>query len=156
MLSMVGVAYAGACVSTTEGSHLMNGPELAIGAVVVKDDALLMVRRGGEPGKDLWSLPGGRVERGEYISDALAREVKEETGVDVRAGELIGIFEIVGNDHHYVVLDFAAEPSSQVSPVAGGDAAEARWVPLKDVAALECTPRFVETMRGWGILPQPD
>jgi 8-oxo-dGTP diphosphatase len=128
-------------------------PQLAIGAVVVRDDALLMVRRGGEPGKGLWSLPGGRVEAGEYISAALAREVKEETGIDVTAGELIGIFEIVGDDHHYVVLDFAADASSGTDVEAGGDAAEARWVPLKEVATLECTPRFVETMEAWGVLP---
>jgi 8-oxo-dGTP diphosphatase len=113
-----------------------------------------MVRRGREPAKDLWSLPGGRVERGEYISDALAREVKEETGLDVTAGELVGIFEIVGDGHHYVVLDFAADASRGGDPQPGGDAAEVRWVPLKEVAALECTPRFVETMRGWGVLPE--
>jgi 8-oxo-dGTP diphosphatase len=129
-------------------------PQLAIGAVVVRDDALLMVRRGREPAKDLWSLPGGRVERGEYISDALAREVKEETGLDVTAGELVGIFEIVGDGHHYVVLDFAADASRSGDPQPGGDAAEVRWVLLKEVAALECTPRFVETMRGWGVLPE--
>jgi 8-oxo-dGTP diphosphatase len=131
-----------------------DGPRLAVGAVVVKDDALLMVRRGGDPGRGLWSLPGGHVERGEYISNALAREVKEETGVDVTAGELIGIFEIVGSDHHFVVLDFAAEALSSGDPVAAGDADEARWVPLKEVAALPCTPRFVETMSAWGVLPE--
>jgi ADP-ribose pyrophosphatase YjhB (NUDIX family) len=132
----------------------MEGPQLAVGAVVVRDDALLMVRRGGEPGKDLWSLPGGRVEIGEYISEALAREVKEETNVEVNVGELVGIFEIVGDDHHYVVLDFAADAPGNEGPAAGGDAAEARWVPLKEVGSLPCTPRFVETMRGWGILPE--
>jgi 8-oxo-dGTP diphosphatase len=131
----------------------MDGPQLAVGAVVVQDDVLLMVRRGGDPGRGLWSLPGGRVERGEYISDALAREVKEETGVDIAVGELIGIFEIVGSDHHFVVLDFAAETSGTGEPAAGGDADEARWVPLKEVAGLPCTTRFVETMRGWGVLP---
>jgi ADP-ribose pyrophosphatase YjhB (NUDIX family) len=131
----------------------MDGPQLAVGAVVVKGDALLMVRRGRDPGLGLWSLPGGRVEGGEYISEALAREVKEETGVDIAPGELIGIFEIVGDDHHFVVLDFAANPLSGGEPAADGDAAEARWVPLKEVAGLECTPRFVETMSAWGVLP---
>lgn len=130
----------------------MDAPLLAVGAVVVKEDSLLMVRRGGDPGRGLWSLPGGHVERGEYISAAVAREVKEETGLDVQAGELIGIFEIVGDKNHFVVLDFAADVISG-DPVAGGDADEARWVPLKDVAALECTPRFVETMSAWGVLP---
>jgi 8-oxo-dGTP diphosphatase len=128
-------------------------PRIAVGAVVVADESLLMVRRGGDPGKGLWSLPGGRVEHGEYISDALKREVKEETGVDVEPGELLGIFEVLG-DPHYVVLDFLATASSTATPRAGGDAAETRWVPLHDVATLECTPRFVETMVGWGVLPE--
>lgn len=128
-------------------------PRIAVGAVVVADGSLLMVRRGGDPGKGLWSLPGGRVEHGEYISDALVREVQEETGVEIEPGELLGIFEVLG-DPHYVVLDFLASASSAAEPHAGGDAAETRWVPLDKVVELECTPRFVETMRGWGVLPQ--
>ena len=132
----------------------MDVPRLAVGAVVIKDGALLMVRRGGDPGRGLWSLPGGRVDRGEYIAQALTREVKEETNVDVRPGDLIGIFEVLGDDHHFVVLDFAAEVPSGADPRPGGDADEVRWVPLAEVSGLECTPRFVETMTAWGVLPE--
>lgn len=110
-----------------------------------------MVRRGNEPGKGLWSLPGGRVEHGEYLADALRREVSEETSLDVTVGQLVGIFEVVG-ETHYVILDFFAGPEGEVSPEAGDDVDEVRWVPLDEVSSLECTPRFVETMKGWGVL----
>jgi 8-oxo-dGTP diphosphatase len=133
----------------------MTEPQIAVGAIIVRDDALLMVKRAHDPGRGLWSIPGGRLEHGEYITDALTREVKEETGVDVAVGDMVGILEVVG-DPHYVVLDFLAEPAGDAPPRAAQDAAEARWVPLDDVAALDCTPRFVETLRGWGVLPSAD
>jgi 8-oxo-dGTP diphosphatase len=128
-----------------------NKPQVAVGAIVVRDGALLMVRRGREPGLGSWSLPGGRVEHGEYLHDALTREVKEETGLDVTPHALVGILEVVG-DPHYVILDFAAEPIGDAEPTAQGDADEACWVPMDEVASLECTPRFVETLTAWGVL----
>lgn len=128
---------------------------VAVGAIAVRDGCLLMVRRARAPGGGLWSLPGGRVERGELLEEAVTREVREETGVEVTVRTLAGIFEVVG-DPHYVVLDFLAEPAGDAPPRAAQDAAEARWVPLDDVAALDCTPRFVETLRGWGVLPSAD
>ena len=74
------------------------GPIVGVGAVVMRDDNhLLMVRRGKEPAKGLWSLPGGRLEHGEYIAGAVAREVKEETGLEVEVGRLAGIFEVPGD-----------------------------------------------------------
>jgi 8-oxo-dGTP diphosphatase len=129
------------------------GPQIAVGAVVVKDGALLMVRRGRPPAEGLWTLPGGRLEKDELLTDAVAREVAEETGLVVEVGDLLGLFEVPG-DPHYVILDFIAVPSGDDEPVAATDAAEARWVPLTEVAELECTPRFVETMRAWGVLPE--
>ncbi len=130
------------------------GPRVAVGAIVVHDGALLMVQRAQEPARGLWSIPGGRVERGEYLADALRREVKEETNLDVEIGDLIGIAEIVG-DPHYVILDFAARLAGDAVPVPAGDVAEARWVALDEVLDLECTPRFVEFMRAWDVLPAP-
>lgn len=110
-----------------------------------------MVRRAFEPAAGLWSVPGGRVEHGEYLHDALRREVREETGLEVEVGDLVGIFEVLG-DPHYVILDLAATVVGDAAPVAAGDAAEARWVPLEEVHRLDCTPRFVETLRAWGVL----
>ncbi|MGI8774008.1 MAG: NUDIX hydrolase [Actinomycetota bacterium] len=127
-------------------------PHIAVGAVVVKDGALLMVRRARAPAQGLWSLPGGRLENNELLTDCVAREVAEETGLEVQVGDLLGIFEVPG-DPHYVILDFVAVPSGDTEPVAGTDATEARWVPLEEVAHLPCTPRFVETMKAWKVLP---
>lgn len=120
---------------------------------MVHSDSLLMVKRGVDPGKDLWSVPGGRVESGEYIEEALRREVKEETGLDIEIDRLIGLLEVVG-EPHYVILDFLATVPEKTEPTPGDDAAAARWVPLDEVETLDCTPRFVETLRGWGVLPQ--
>lgn len=126
-------------------------PCLGVGAIAVSGGRLLLVRRAKEPGRGLWSLPGGHVEGGEYLADALRREVKEETGLDVEVGGLAGIFEVLG-EAHLVVLDFTVNVTGG-QPRPGGDALEARWVDLDAVPALPCTPRFVETLRAWGVLP---
>ena len=128
----------------------MGGPQLAVGAVVVSDGALLMVQRDQEPAKGLWTLPGGRVEHGEYIEDALRREVSEETGIDIEVDRLLGIFEVVG-DPHFVILDFLATAAAQMEPRAATDVAQARWVALDEVETMELTPRLVETLRAWGV-----
>jgi 8-oxo-dGTP diphosphatase len=126
-------------------------PHVAVGAIVIRDGALLMVRRGHDPSRGLWSLPGGRVETGEYLHEAVAREVREETGLEVTPSALVGILEVVG-DPHYVILDFAASVTGAEDPVAGSDVDEVRWVPLDEVHELDCTPRFVETLNAWGVL----
>lgn len=127
-----------------------DGPHIGVGAIVVRDDSLLMIQRGKDPGRGLWSVPGGRLERGEHVADALKREVIEETGLTIEVGEMIGCLEVVG-DPHYVILDFYAEVIGDDSPRASGDAADVRWVPLKQVEQLDCTPLFAETLRGWGL-----
>ena len=116
------------------------------------DNALLMVQRATEPGQGLWSVPGGRVEHRELLTDAVRREVAEETGIAVDVGELAGILEVPGEELHYVILDFYATVSNDPNPVAGGDAGAARWVPLDEVTTLDCTPRFLESMTAWGVL----
>jgi 8-oxo-dGTP diphosphatase len=125
-------------------------PQVAVGAVVIRDNELLMVKRGREPARGLWSIPGGRLERGEYLSDAVRREVKEETGLEVEVADLLGLFEVVG-DPHYVILDYLASPIKESDPSAGDDVDEVRWVPLNEIANLDCTPRLVETLKGWGV-----
>jgi 8-oxo-dGTP diphosphatase len=125
-------------------------PQVAVGAVAVRDNSLLMVKRAQEPARGLWSIPGGRLQRGEYLADAVRREVKEETGLDVDVGDLLGLFEVVG-DPHYVILDYLASPLDGSEPSTGDDVSEVRWVPLNEIANLECTPRLVETLKGWGL-----
>jgi 8-oxo-dGTP diphosphatase len=126
---------------------------VGVGAIVTRGDRLLMVRRAKDPGRGLWSIPGGHVEAGEYLTDALAREVREETALEVQVGHLVGILELPGPDH-LIILDYhATVGSDQADPVPGDDVDDARWVPFGEIANLDCTPRFEETMRGWGVLP---
>jgi ADP-ribose pyrophosphatase YjhB (NUDIX family) len=124
-------------------------PVVTVGGVVIKDGKLLMIRRKNDPGRGLWSIPGGRLELGEYLSDAVAREVFEETGVRVETRGLLGIHEVTG-DPHYVMLDHVAVPINDAEPVAGDDADDVRWVPIEDIDKLECTPLLLEKLRDWG------
>lgn len=130
-----------------------SGPVVGVGAIVTDGDRLLMVRRAKDPGRGLWSLPGGRVEFGEYLGDAVAREVEEETGLDIEVEGFAGIFEVVGDESHYVILDFLARRVTDADPAPGGDVDRAEWIPFERVPEFDSTPRFVETMRGWGVLP---
>lgn len=127
---------------------------MAVGAIVLRDGQLLMVRRARRPAAGLWTLPGGRVEIGESVTDAVEREVLEETGIEVDVGDLAGVFEVVAEDHHYVILDHLAVARSLRDPVAGTDATEARWIALEDIDGLDCTPRLVEMLTTWGVLPE--
>lgn len=118
----------------------------------MRDGELLLIRRRNDPARGRWSLPGGRVEAGELLADALVREVREETGLQIAVGELAGILEVPG-DTHYVILDYFATVEGSSTPLAADDATEARWVALGVVARMDLTPRFVETLRAWGVLP---
>ncbi len=119
-------------------------PEMAVGAVVVDGDVLLMIRRATEPSKGRWSLPGGRVEWGETLAHAVVRELWEETGVKCVVGELIGWVERISPAHHFVIFDFAASPLSYEDPVAGDDASEVRWVALDEVDQLDLVAGLAE------------
>ena len=128
-------------------------PELCVGAVVVQDDALLLVRRGRGPAGGQWAVPGGRVEAGETMAEAVVREVAEETGLPVVCEQLIGWVERLDADHHFVIFDFAATPlGPEDEPRAGDDAAEAAWVPLSDVAELDLVPGLAEFLAGHGVI----
>lgn len=128
-------------------------PLIAVGAVVVKDGELLMVRRKNDPGKGLWSVPGGRLELGEYVVDAVEREVREETGLEVEVKGLLGILEVTG-DPHYVILDHIALHHGDGEPIPGDDVDAARWVPFGEIGTLPCTPRLEETLRAWGTFEE--
>jgi 8-oxo-dGTP diphosphatase len=123
-----------------------------VGAVVVEDGALLMVRRAQPPAVGRWSVPGGRVEHGEMLTDALVREVREETGLAVVPGELAGWVERVGEGHHFVILDFFARvaPGSN-EPVAGDDVDRAEWVPLDQLQNRAVVDGLVEFLHRAGL-----
>ncbi|MCB1005939.1 MAG: NUDIX domain-containing protein, partial [Acidimicrobiales bacterium] len=89
------------------------------------DERLLLVRRGHGPAAGTWSVPGGRIEAGEPVQEAVVRELLEETGIEGVCGELVGWAERIDDGHHAVILDFAVTVLDAAEPVAGDDAAEA-------------------------------
>ncbi|HVX18042.1 MAG TPA: NUDIX hydrolase [Acidimicrobiales bacterium] len=127
-------------------------PQLAVGAVVVDDERLLMVRRGHGPAAGAWSVPGGRLEVGESIVEAVVRELAEETGLEGVCGALVGWTEVIEPTSHYVILDFWVTLLEGRDPVAGSDAAEARWVPLGEIAGLQLVPGLAEFLHEHGVL----
>ena len=130
-------------------------PELCVGAVAIHDATLLMIRRGHGPAAGQWSVPGGRIERGELAAEAVTREVREETGLECVCGELVGWVEMVEDDPdapHFVILDFEVTVLDESEPVAGDDAAEARWVPLHEVTDLNLVDGLAEFLHEHGIL----
>lgn len=132
------------------------GPVLAVGAVVVDDGRLLLVRRTTPPGVGTWSVPGGRVEVGETLAEAVTRELREETGLDGVCGPLIGWSEQLPDElegtGHLVILDFEVSLFASADPVAASDAGAARWVPLLDVAEEHLAPGLAEFLHDHGII----
>ncbi len=139
-----------------------------VGAVVRDGEGrVVVVRRGHAPAAGLWSIPGGRVEPQESLTDAVRREVLEETGLEVEVCEVVGCIELDASDTsdsggdadawadvRYAVTDFYATPlDPTVALLAGDDALEARWVTRDDLEALQCSPGLVDTLAGWGVWP---
>jgi 8-oxo-dGTP diphosphatase len=105
-----------------------------VGAVVVDGDRLLLVRRGRPPGAGVWSIPGGRVERGETLGEAVVRELREETALEGVCAGFVGWVEVIDPDHHFVILDFMVTILGG-TPAAGDDASDLSWVALDDVGS---------------------
>jgi ADP-ribose pyrophosphatase YjhB (NUDIX family) len=129
-------------------------PHVPCVGAVVHDAAgrLLLIRRAHDPGRGLWSLPGGRVEAGESVAEAAEREVREETGLDVRAGAVVGSVELPGPGVVFDVVDLACaltDPGQE--PVAGDDADAVLFADAPTLAGLACTPNLLQTLRGWGV-----
>ena len=147
-------------------------PQVCVGAIVVDDERLLLVRRGHGPAAGAWSVPGGRVEHGETLAEAVVREMVEETGLEGVCGKLVGWAEVLpdterseqalgaaaGTDpaadgpFHAVILDFRVTLLEGGEPRAGDDAAEARWVRLTDVADLALAPGLAEFLYDHGVI----
>jgi 8-oxo-dGTP diphosphatase len=124
-----------------------------VGAVIKDGQGrLLLIRRGHEPGAGLWSLPGGRVEPGETDAEALVREMREETGLVVQAGRLLGSVRRAAGDGDVLdIRDYAATViGGTLSP--GDDAADARWADAEDFGSLPVTEGLAEILTSWGVL----
>ena len=131
-------------------------PVVACVGAVVHDGAgrLLLIRRGREPSRGLWSLPGGRVEAGETNEQAVEREVREETGLTVRAGAAVGRVTIPTAEVAFDVVDIACTlVRPDEDPVPGDDADAVLFADAATIERLDCTPNLLPTLRGWGVLP---
>jgi 8-oxo-dGTP diphosphatase len=125
---------------------------------VIKDDAgrMLLILRGHEPGKGLWSVPGGRIEPGETDEEAVIREVREETGLAVTCGPLLGAVDRPGLAGAVIEIRdyYAFVTAGEVA--AGDDAADARWVTPAEAATLDAagqlTPGLLAAFRAWGAI----
>lgn len=131
-------------------------PGLVIPCVgaVIKDSAgrLLLIKRGHEPGAGLWSLPGGRVKPNETDIEAVEREIKEETGLIVKTGRLIGKVQRPGLAGAVIdIRDYAATVTGGTL-TAGDDAADARWVAPGNLRALPLTEGLAEILADWGVI----
>lgn len=125
---------------------------MCVGAIVVDDEDLLLIRRGRGPAQGEWSIPGGRVRGGELLAEAVVRELAEETGLEGICETLVGWAERIDDRFHFVILDFRVTLLERGKPRAGDDAAEARWVPLVDVAELNLVEGLAEFLHDHDIL----
>ena len=127
-------------------------PVVAVGAVVFKNDRVLLVRRGRPPSKDLWAIPGGRVEIGETLQEAAEREIFEETGLTIQAREPVYTFDYIERDgsaaprFHYVIVDLIAEyVAGDIR--AGDDAVEARWIAAEELGGLKVSSKTLKLLK---------
>jgi ADP-ribose pyrophosphatase len=127
-------------------------PQVATGAVVIKNDKVLLVKRKNSPSKNRWAIPGGRVMAGERLHTAVKRELKEETGVEVDVGDEIHVFDVIERNAedqvlvHYVIIDFEAfYRSGELRP--GDDALDARWIGSDEIEQLDVNESSLELLR---------
>jgi ADP-ribose pyrophosphatase YjhB (NUDIX family) len=114
-------------------------PMVGVGVVLIDGGRILLVRRGHDPGKGLWAVPGGKVKPGEPLETAAMREVREETGLEVEVGGVVWVGEHLSDRYHIVLIDFAGSVIGGELSV-GDDADEARWVELGAARDLPLTP----------------
>ena len=134
------------------GGAYPDQPRVAVGAIVFKDDRVLLVRRGKPPAEDLWAIPGGRVEIGETLQEAAEREILEETAITIRARVPVYTFDVIERDtrdrirFHYVIVDLTAD-YIRGQPRAGDDASAARWVSSDELATLKVSPKTLQLLK---------
>lgn len=127
-------------------------PQPAVGGIVFKDDAVLLVKRGNPPGKGEWAIPGGRIKLGETLREAVVREIWEETGITVRATKPVYAFDAIVRDSkrnvrfHYVVTDLEATYVSG-EPHAGDDAVAVRWAKVDSIGKLALNAETKKLLR---------
>ena len=131
---------------------MSRAPVVAVGAIVRRGDDVLLVLRGTPPNENQWAIPGGRLQLGETLQQGAEREILEETGIHIKAGDVVFTFEHIERDldgvvqFHYVVLDVAAEYLSG-EPHADDDARDARWIPLAQLGQWPVNSTTLQALR---------
>lgn len=117
-------------------------PLVGVGAIIIKDGRVVLVKRAHAPIQGQWSIPGGVLEVGELVREAAVREAREETGLIVEPGELLGVYDRILHDpdkrvqYHYVLIDFLCRPTGG-DLRAASDAAEVRWFTRDELPSLK-------------------
>jgi ADP-ribose pyrophosphatase YjhB (NUDIX family) len=127
-------------------------PIIGVGAVIVRGDRVLLVRRATEPLRGEWSVPGGMLELGEKLRDGTAREALEETGLQVEVGEVLDVFDSIFTDdegrtqYHYVLIDFLCLPiSGEATP--GSDVSEVKWTTESELSGMQPRDSIARVVR---------
>ena len=126
-------------------------PIVGVGAVIFDGGRVLLVKRGHEPLKGEWSLPGGRVELGETLEDAVAREVREETGLEVTVGPVVEVLDRLrvapdgSVEHHFVIIDYLCHARGGRLACAS-DADDAQWVDVARLREYRVTEKAIEVI----------
>ena len=125
---------------------------VGVGGVVIRDGRALLIKRGSAPLKDQWSIPGGTLELGESIQEGVRRELLEETGIEVRVGELIEVFDRIFRDadgkiqYHFVIVDYLCEAISGEARAAS-DVTDVAWVNEADLWNYKLTEAATRVIR---------
>jgi 4-nitrophenyl phosphatase len=133
-----------------------DGPRVAVGAVVFREGRVLLVKRGKPPSEGLWAIPGGSVELGETLQVAAEREIMEETGIRIKAGDPVYTFDAIQRDgdgrirFHYVIVDLLAD-YIEGDPKAGDDALDVRWVHPSELDRMNVSRKTLDLLRNLHI-----
>lgn len=133
-------------------------PVPAVAALIRKEEHVLLIKRGVEPSQGKWSLPGGKIELGEELQEALRREMKEELQVEVRVHDISKVKDYIERDQqgqvkwHYILIDFNCEIISG-TPTATSDATQVRWVSPHELIYLSLTETTREVLEDLNIIP---
>ena len=124
----------------------MKSPLVAVGAVIFNNEGkVLLVKRKHPPNKGSWAIPGGKVKYGETLEEAIKREMKEETNLDIKVEEPLAIVEIIKEGFHYIIIDFICEVKGGELK-AGSDAEEAKFFSIEEIKKINTSPTTVEML----------